>query len=58
MFVLAQEWMDVSFIAMFISVVKVVLVPLVLGILIQRFLKPVAHVGKTSCQLFQLLRFQ
>ncbi|EJG0095146.1 bile acid:sodium symporter family protein [Staphylococcus pseudintermedius] len=55
MFVLAQEWMDVSFIAMFISVVKVVLVPLVLGILIQRFLKPVAHVGEDILPIISVI---
>ena len=32
---LAKQWMEVSFLAMFISVVKVVLIPIVLGIIVR-----------------------
>ncbi|MEK4284180.1 MULTISPECIES: bile acid:sodium symporter family protein [Ureibacillus] len=38
---LASEWLPVSFMAMFMSVVKVVLIPIILGILAQIFFKPV-----------------
>lgn len=38
---LASEWLPVSFMAMFMSVVKVVLIPIILGILAQIFCKPV-----------------
>lgn len=38
---LASEWLDVSFSAMFLSVVKVVLVPIILGIIVQLLFKPV-----------------
>src|SRR5690606_8093706 len=40
---LASEWLPVSFMAMFLSVVKVVLIPIVLGILAQIFFKPVVE---------------
>lgn len=40
---LASEWLPVSFMAMFLSVVKVILVPIVLGILAQLFFKPVVE---------------
>ena len=36
---LARQWMEVSFWSMFISVVQVVLIPIVLGILVQHFFK-------------------
>ncbi|TQE90704.1 bile acid:sodium symporter family protein [Ureibacillus terrenus] len=40
---LASEWLPVSFMAMFMSVVKVVLIPIILGILAQMFFKPVVE---------------
>ena len=40
---LASEWLPVSFMAMFLSVVKVVLIPIFLGILAQIFFKPVVE---------------
>ncbi|MCS4486058.1 bile acid:sodium symporter family protein [Staphylococcus americanisciuri] len=39
MYLFAREWMDVSFLSMFASVTKVVLIPILLGLLIQRFFK-------------------
>ena len=39
-YVLASEWLPVSFKAMFLSVVKVVLVPIILGIIAQLLFKP------------------
>ncbi|REB90381.1 bile acid:sodium symporter family protein, partial [Staphylococcus pseudintermedius] len=45
----------VSLIAMFISVVKVVLVPVGLGILIQIFLKPVAHIGEDILPIISVI---
>lgn len=42
-YLLASEWLDVSFMAMFMSVVKVVLIPIVLGIIVQLFFKPVVE---------------
>ncbi|WP_094763118.1 bile acid:sodium symporter family protein [Bacillus andreraoultii] len=36
---LARQWMEVSFWSMFISVVQVVLIPIVLGVLVQYFFK-------------------
>lgn len=42
-YLLASEWLPVSFSAMFLSVVKVVLVPIILGILAQLFFKPVVE---------------
>lgn len=40
---LASEWLPVSFSAMFMSVVKVVLIPIVLGLLAQMFFRPVVE---------------
>lgn len=42
-YLLASEWLPVSFMAMFMSVVKVVLIPIILGILVQIFFKPVVE---------------
>ncbi|MCM3388681.1 bile acid:sodium symporter family protein [Ureibacillus chungkukjangi] len=42
-YLLASEWLPVSFSAMFLSVVKVVLVPIVLGILAQLIFKPLVE---------------
>ena len=39
-YLLASEWLPVSFMAMFMSVVKVVLVPIILGIIAQLLFKP------------------
>ncbi|AVQ33702.1 bile acid:sodium symporter family protein [Staphylococcus muscae] len=39
MYLFAREWMDVSFMSMFASVTKVVLVPILIGLLVQRFFK-------------------
>lgn len=44
-YLLASEWLPVSFSAMFLSVVKVVLVPIVLGIIAQVLFKPVVEKG-------------
>ncbi len=40
-YLLASEWLPVSFSAMFMSVVKVVLIPIVLGVVAQLLFKPV-----------------
>ncbi len=55
MFLLAREWMNVSLLAMFLSVVKVVLFPLLLGILIQKYMKRVAHVGTDILPLISVV---
>lgn len=44
-YLLASEWLPVSFSAMFLSVVKVVLVPIILGIIAQFVFKPVVEKG-------------
>ncbi|ARJ50480.1 bile acid:sodium symporter family protein [Staphylococcus lutrae] len=55
MYGLAREWMNVSLLAMFISVLKVVLVPLLLGIIIQRFFKRIAEVGEDILPLISVI---
>lgn len=42
-YLFAREWLQVSFASMFISVVQVVLIPIILGFIVQRFFKPVAE---------------
>ena len=44
-YLLASEWLPVSFEAMFMSVVKVVLIPIILGIIAQFVFKPVIEKG-------------
>jgi len=44
-YLLASEWLPVSFSAMFMSVVQVVLVPIILGIVAQFVFKPVVEKG-------------
>ncbi|OCS82600.1 bile acid:sodium symporter family protein [Caryophanon tenue] len=44
-YVLASEWLPVSFMDMFMSVVKVVLIPIILGIIAQLVFKPVVEKG-------------
>lgn len=39
-YLLASEWLPVSFMAMFMSVIKVVLIPIILGIIAQFLFKP------------------
>lgn len=41
-FLFAREWLQVSFSSMFISVVQVVLIPIILGIIVQKFFRPLA----------------
>ncbi|KIX91153.1 symporter [Staphylococcus microti] len=43
MYLFAREWMDVSFLSMFASVTKVVLIPILIGLFIQRFFKNFAE---------------
>ena len=40
---LASEWLPVSFMAMFMSVIKVVLIPIILGILAQFLFRPIVE---------------
>ncbi|MCE5038612.1 bile acid:sodium symporter family protein [Staphylococcus auricularis] len=42
-FVFAHQWLKVSFIDMLLSVVKVILVPILLGLIIQKVARPVAE---------------
>lgn len=42
-YLLASEWLPVSFMAMFMSVIKVVLIPIILGILAQFLFKPIVE---------------
>lgn len=42
-YVLASEWLPVSFTAMFMSVIKVVLIPIILGIVAQMLFKPLVE---------------
>ncbi|MGJ5712934.1 bile acid:sodium symporter family protein [Staphylococcus auricularis] len=42
-FVFAHQWLQVSFIDMLFSVVKVILVPILLGLIIQKLARPVAE---------------
>ena len=42
-YLLASEWLPVSFWAMFMSVIKVVLIPIILGILAQFLFKPIVE---------------
>lgn len=42
-YLLASEWLPVSFMAMFMSVIKVVLIPIVLGILAQFLFRPIVE---------------
>lgn len=42
-FLFAREWLQVSFMEMFISVVQVVLIPIILGVIVQKFFRPVAE---------------
>lgn len=42
-YLLASEWLPVSFSAMFMSVVKVVLIPIILGIIAQMLFRPVVE---------------
>ncbi len=44
-YLLASEWLPVSFMAMFISVIKVVLIPIILGIIAQFLFKPLVSKG-------------
>ncbi|QLK86682.1 bile acid:sodium symporter family protein [Staphylococcus sp. 17KM0847] len=46
MYLFAREWMDVSFVSMFISVAKVVLIPILLGFVIQKVFKKLADFGE------------
>ena len=39
-YLLASEWLPVSFSAMFMSVIKVVLIPIILGVIVQFLFKP------------------
>ncbi|GGI42395.1 bile acid:sodium symporter family protein [Mammaliicoccus stepanovicii] len=41
-FLFAREWLQVSFSSMFISVIQVVLIPIILGIIVQKFFRPIA----------------
>lgn len=43
MYLFAREWMDVSFLSMFASVTKVVLIPILIGLLIQRIFTNLAE---------------
>ena len=52
---LASRWMDVSFWTMFVSVVQVVLLPIVLGILVQYFFHKQVNKAISVLPLFQLL---
>lgn len=42
-YLLASEWLPVSFMAMFMSVIKVVLIPIILGILAQFLFRPLVE---------------
>ncbi|WP_339198969.1 bile acid:sodium symporter family protein [Solibacillus sp. FSL R5-0449] len=42
-YLLASEWLPVSFMAMFMSVIKVVLIPIILGILAQFLFRPIVE---------------
>lgn len=42
-YLLASEWLPVSFMAMFMSVIKVVLIPIVLGIVAQFLFRPIVE---------------
>lgn len=42
-YLLASEWLPVSFMAMFMSVIKVVLIPIILGIIAQFLFKPLVE---------------
>src|SRR5690606_7746850 len=42
-YLLASEWLPVSFMAMFMSVIKVVLIPIILGILPQFLFRPIVE---------------
>ncbi|MEK3765518.1 MULTISPECIES: bile acid:sodium symporter family protein [unclassified Solibacillus] len=42
-YLLASEWLPVSFMAMFMSVIKVVLIPIILGIIAQFLFKPIVE---------------
>ena len=44
-YLLASEWLPVSFKAMFMSVIQVVLIPIVLGIIAQLLFKPIVSKG-------------
>lgn len=52
---LAKQWMDVSFWSMFISVVQVILVPIVLGVLIQYFFKNSVEKSKAVLPLISVI---
>lgn len=42
-YLLASEWLPVSFMAMFMSVIKVVLIPIILGLLAQFLFRPIVE---------------
>src|SRR5690606_39747841 len=42
-YLLASEWLPVSFMAMFMSVIKVVLIPIILGIVAQFIFRPIVE---------------
>lgn len=42
-YLLASEWLPVSFMAMFMSVIKVVLIPIILGIIAQFLFRPIVE---------------
>lgn len=42
-YLFAREWLNVSFFDMFFSVIQVVLIPIILGFIVQKFFTPVAE---------------
>ena len=53
---LASEWLPVSFMAMFMSVVKVVLIPIILGFLLKYYLNQLLQKASIFCRQFRLLQ--